>query len=154
MTDGILSVFWSVLYESVIRKPSIHAAFLTIFYSCRSTSKPLIYNGFFLDWDKTGANEARTSSFLPKLAVFGRCVRSARSDRGGVCDARSRTAWPQALKPFMPQAKFLTSPMGRYSTFFGAAMTDADDGVELLRELVSNSVPVSRRGARRSDHLR
>lgn len=52
------------------------------------------------------------------------------------------------------QAKFLASPMGRYSTFFGAAMTDADDGVELLRELVSNSVPVSRRGARRSDHLR
>lgn len=49
------------------------------------------------------------------------------------------------------QAKLLSSPMGRYATFFGTAMTDAGDGVDLLREFISNSVPVTRRGTRRVD---
>lgn len=52
------------------------------------------------------------------------------------------------------QAKVLSSPMGRYSTFFGVAISDSADGAELLREFVSNSVPITRRGPRRIDPRR
>lgn len=49
------------------------------------------------------------------------------------------------------QAKLLSSPMGRYATFFGTVMTDAGDGADLLREFISNGVPVTRKSTRRVD---
>jgi hypothetical protein len=51
-----LLAFLLVYLSHRCEESNIHADFLLIFDSCRSTSKPLIFNGFFVCWDRRGTN--------------------------------------------------------------------------------------------------